>query len=240
MNLMQQIHNSAIIKNCDLGEYPKIWKNVFLLNVNASRNISIGDNSRIENSSFGDYVNIQRQNLIYNSSIGRYTYTGRNFTCWHSRIGAFCSISWNVSIGGANHDYKRLTTSAVLYSDIFDIKGSNEGYNRFDSVCEIGNDVWIGCGAVINRNVKIGDGAVIGANAVVTKDVEPYSIVGGSPAKILKYRFKKSVIQKLLTLKWWEFPVDVIKQNYKLFNEELTDDVLERLFEIKNQINSNQ
>ena len=237
---MNLIHDSAVIRNCDLGEYPKVWKDVFLLNVKASKNISIGDNSRIENTSFGDYVNIQRNNLIYNSYIGRYTYTGRNFTCWHSRIGAFCSISWNVSIGGANHDYKRLTTSAFLYSDIFDIKGSNQGYNRFEPLCEIGNDVWIGCGAVINRNVKIGDGAVIGANAVVTKDVEPYSIVGGSPARILKYRFPKSVIEKLLDLKWWEFPVEFIKQNYELFNSELTDSTLTKLLEIKNQSNYNK
>lgn len=136
--------------------------------------------------------------------------------------------------GGGKHDYNRLTTSAFLYSDIFDIKERNlNGYNRFDTICEIGNDVWIGCHAVINRGVKIGDGAVIGSNSVVTKDVEPYSIVAGSPARHLKYRFPKNIIDDLLDLQWWDLPIDVIKSHFELFNGVPDSLTIEKLRQIK-------
>lgn len=223
------IDNSAKIIDSHIGENTSIWKNVFVKNVSTGKNVSIGDFSRIENSQLDDYVNIQRFGMIYNSNFGRYSYTGRNITCWFSEIGKFCSISWNVSIGGANHDYNRVTTSAFLYSDIFDLKQGNKGYERFHDSCVIGNDVWIGCGAVICRNVKIGDGAVIGANSVVTRDVEPYSIVVGSPAKHIKYRFSSNIINKLLEIRWWELPAEIIKKNYNLFNTIPSEDTLSAL-----------
>ena len=230
------IDTSAIIKNSTFQQKAKIWKNVLLSNSEVSNNVSIGDFSRIENSELHEFVNIQRNNVIYSSVFGRYTYTGRNTTCWNSIIGAFCSISWNVSIGGANHDYKRITTSAFLYSDIFDLKTTHNGYNRFNNDCTIGNDVWIGCGAVICRNVKVGDGAVIAANAVVTKDVQPYSIVAGVPAKHIKFRFDKDIIDSLLDIKWWEFPKDIIIENYELFNSNPTKETLSKLENIRKEI----
>lgn len=234
---MTKISESAQLIKCSLSETTKIWNNVYARNLTTENDVSIGDFSRIENCRFGSYVNIQRNNLIYDSTVGRYTYTGRNFNCWHSRIGAFCSISWNVSIGGGEHDYNRLTTSAFLYSDIFDIKGAERvGYNRFDTKCEIGNDVWIGCDVVVRRGVKIGDGAVVGSNSVVTKDVEPYSIVAGNPARHIKYRFSKNIIDELLALKWWEFPIDTIKQNYELFNSIPDTAMMEKLKRIKAEI----
>jgi len=224
-------HESAKIVNCKLGMNTSIWKEVYLNNVETKNNVSIGDGSRIENTILGDFVNIQRQNLIYNSKIERYTYTGKNFTCWNSKIGSFCSISWNVSIGGANHDYNKITTSAFLYSDIFDLKGNNTpAYNRFIDDCEIGNDVWIGCGATICRGIKIGNGAVIAANSVVTHDVNPYTIVAGVPARPLKKRFSQEIINLLLEMEWWNLPASVIKDHFSLFN---TDPTLEDLQELK-------
>lgn len=225
--------SSATIVNCSLGKGTQIYKDVYLKNTRTEKNVSIGDASRVENCIFGESVKVQRHNLIYDSKFGRYTYTGRNLTCWHSQIGAFCSISWNCSIGGANHDYNRLTTSAFLYSDIFDIAEGRKGYDRFDNNCEIGNDVWLGCGCVICRDVKVGDGAVIGANAVVTKDVEPYSIVVGSPAKHIKYRFPKKIIEQLLILKWWDLPVSIIKKYFDIFNSVPSQEIIEKLIYLK-------
>lgn len=237
MSLEVYIHPTAHIIDNNFGPGTKIWKNTFIKNSQTHSHVSIGDESRLEGCVLGDFVNIQRYNLIYNSELGRYSYTGRNFTCWHAKIGSFCSISWNVSIGGANHDYKRLTTSAFLYSDIFDLKGGDKhdiGYDRFDSDCTIGNDVWIGCGAVICRNVHIGDGAVIGANAVVTHDVEPYSIVAGCPARKIGYRFPEEIRAALLELKWWTLPSEIIKENFELFNSVPNADVLNYLQSLKN------
>lgn len=237
-NIGCTIDKSANVLNSILGESSRVWKNVVLKNSQIGRNASIGDFCRVENTKLDESVNLQRNNLIYNTHIGRYSYTGRNFTCWHSNIGSFCSISWDVSIGGANHDYTRVTTSAFLYSDIFDLKKQNIGYDRFNTECVIGNDVWIGCGAVICRGVKVGDGAVIAANAVVTKDVEPYAIVAGVPATKIKNRFPYTTVKALMKIRWWDFPKDIIISNYSLFNSHPTDEVINKLMNIRTLLDS--
>ena len=93
-----------------------------------------------------------------------------------------------------------------------DITISHNECNRNLPPVIIGNDVWIGDGVKIKNGVTIGDGAIIGACALVIKDVPPYAIVGGVPAKIIKYRFKKNIIKELLKLKWWDLDVEIIKQ----------------------------
>lgn len=146
-------------------------------------------------------------------------------------IGAFCSISWNVTIGGANHDYTRICQHSMLYDEQSGIRPSyiEKSYDRFSEPLSIGNDVWIAAGSIITRGVTIGDGAVIAANAVVTKDVPPYAIVAGSPAKIIKYRFTPEVIELLIQLRWWQWPVDKIQQHYALLSEQPERESLEAL-----------
>lgn len=95
---------------------------------------------------------------------------------------------------------------------------------------EIGNDVWIGANVTILRGVHIGDGAVIGANTLVNKDIPPYAIVVGCPARVIKYRFEETVIQKLLNLKWWNWTDEKIQRNLALFQDEPT---MEKLSLIK-------
>ena len=195
-------------------------------------NVNIGDFSRIENSEFENGVGIQRNALIYNTLIGKYSYVGKNFTSWYANIGKFCSISWNVGIGGANHDYSKLTTHAFLYSPYMGLMGENEGIpanERFLEECAIGNDVWIAANVSVCRGVHIGDGAVIGAGAVVTKDVAPYTIVAGVPAKPIKKRFDDKTINRLLEIQWWNFNDDLIRENFNLFKSTPDNDVLEKL-----------
>ena len=141
-------------------------------------------------------------------------------------IGRFCSFGQNVIAGISGH-----STTALSHSQIFERKQawaepfwdydsrwvySNNNKNRAiepnrDKKCVIGNDVWVGCNVVIMNNVTIGDGAIIAAGSVVTKDVPPYSIVAGVPAKVVKYRFTEAEIEKLLELKWWEYGPNVLK-----------------------------
>ncbi|MCB9772158.1 MAG: CatB-related O-acetyltransferase [Candidatus Omnitrophica bacterium] len=98
----------------------------------------------------------------------------------------------------------------------------------------IGHDVWIGANAVIMPGIKIGHGAIIGASAVVTKDVPPYAIVVGVPAKIIKYRFEPKIIERLLEIKWWDLDKKVIKDNISLFQGEFTEDNLKKLESLRN------
>lgn len=231
-----KIDETATVIDVRGPESAAIWKNTFLKNCTLGERVSIGDFTRTEDSVFANDVNVQRNGMIYNSSMGRHSYCGKNFTMWHSQVGAFDSISWNVSIGGANHDYTRVTTHSFLYTPSMGLMNdSADGYDRFAQKCIIGNDVWIGANAVICRGVVVGDGAVIGAGSVVTHDVDPYSIVAGGPARVIKKRFDDETIKKLLEICWWEFDDEIIKNNYEFFNSYPTKKVLDRLVYLKTE-----
>ena len=176
-------------------------------------------------------------NHIYKASLGRHTYTGQNTVIMDTKIGNFCSIAWNITIGAAEHDFNRITTHAFLYNQYDHIRPEekDEAYDRFEKEIVIGNDVWIGANAIILRGVNVSDGAVIGAGAVVTKDVPPYAIVAGNPAKVIKYRFSDEMIKELLELKWWNFTDDKIQELYPYFEKDLT---IESLKELKEKVMS--
>ena len=91
---------------------------------------------------------------------------------------------------------------------------------KFSKPCTIGNDVWIGCNATILRGVKVGDGAVIGANSLVNRDVPPYAIVGGVPARIIRYRFDERVVEQLLRIRWWDWSDEKIRAHIALFQQD--------------------
>lgn len=228
-----QVDETAEAINVEMDESSRIYKYASVRNSFLGKNVKIGDFSRISDSVFGQNVDLQRFAMIYNSQMGDYSYVGRNFTCWYAKIGKFCSISWNVGIGGANHDYNRISQHAFLYAPQFGMIDSNPIYHRFDSSCEIGNDVWIGCNAVICRNVKIGDGAVIAAGAVVTKDVEPYTIVGGVPARFIKRRCSVDLAEKMINLEWWNLNPQLIKDNVSLFANPITEEMIDKIERLK-------
>jgi virginiamycin A acetyltransferase len=141
------------------------------------------------------------------SSIGKYTYLGNNCNVTKANIGNYCSVANNVSIGPGEHNLSKISTNSVFYN------------NEYDSLtklnCTINNDVWIGVDSIILRGVTIGNGAIIGANSVVNKDVPEYAIAVGSPAKVIKYRFKKNKINKILKSKWWESDIDYARKLMK-------------------------
>ena len=230
------IDNSAVIVDCKIFKTAKIYKNTYVARSILRDDCIIGDFTRAEDCMFDDGVKIQRQCLLYGSKLGRYSYTGKNCNIWHSEVGSFCSISWNVSIGGANHDYSKVTSHSFLYAKEFGFLDSEPYYNRFTDHCIVGNDVWIAANACVCRGVTIGDGAVIGAGAVVTRDVMPYEIIGGVPARQIKMRFDCETVARLLKIKWWEFPKNIIKENIKLFNSKPSDKVLSQMEELKSEL----
>ena len=173
------------------------------------------------NCKFEDNIHIDRFSILHNCSIGKYTYITTNCEISNCTIGRFCSIAGGVKIGLGKHPISYISTSPVFYShnNKFGVK-----WNEDDKVVEsehtnVGNDVWIGTNAIIVGGVTIGDGAVIAAGAVVTKDVEPYSVVAGVPAKIIKYRFNNEIISKLLAAKWWELPAEQLVAYSQLFSD---------------------
>lgn len=147
----------------------------------------------------------------FRGELGKHSYIGDNCRIF-AKIGNFCSISSNVKIIEATHPLNFISTSPVFYSTAKQTNSTFVDKTIFDDLlflpnsnfpCEIGNDVWIGENVLIKGGVKIGDGACIAMGAVVTKDVPPYAVVGGVPAKIIKYRFDKTLIKRLLNSEWW-------------------------------------
>lgn len=220
----------AVCRNVTGPSSARIYKSTQVENTTLGEHATIGDFSRVADSVLEEHTALQRNNMVYGARLGRYSYTGRNTTIWHADIGAFCSISWNVSIGGANHDYDRLTTHSFLYSRDFGLMPEDaQGYERFADPCVVGNDVWIAANACICRGVTVGTGAVIAAGAVVTRDVEPYTIVAGVPAKPIKKRFSQDIINRLLATEWWTLPAEEIRSHYELFNAAPSHETLSRL-----------
>ena len=152
--------------------------------------------------------------------IGIHTYLGSGTKIYNgknTKIGKYCSIGEQVAIGLSEHSYTILTTHPFPYlGNLFQTYGSIKISKdrllpaKFFDKCDIGNDVWIGHGAILLSGITIGDGAIIAAGAVVTKDVEPYSIVAGVPAKHIKYRFDENIRTQLLETSWWDLPEDFI------------------------------
>ncbi len=140
-------------------------------------------------------------------TMGRYSYAGSGTRITDARIGSFCSIGARCGIGGGVHPTETVSTSPAFLRgrNILKKNFAQIPYDPSETV-EIGNDVWIGEGVCIVSGIKIGDGAVIGAHAVVTRDVEPYSVVAGVPARRIRTRFDRETVQKLLDLRWWEWP----------------------------------
>lgn len=124
-------------------------------------------------------------------------------------IGSFCSIA-GMSVVMTGHDYNRFTTYYVKKHVLGELDSKEVQYKR--KTCRIGNDVWVGQNVLIVGGVNVGDGAVIGAGSVVTKDCMPYGIYAGNPARLLKYRFDKEIVDKLLKVQWWQNDIKLIKQ----------------------------
>lgn len=153
---------------------------------------------------------ISKETKIYKESvqIGDYTYMNGG-KIFYAKIGKFCSIGYNVFLGSGEH-YTNKVSTYPLKNKIGHLPGLIDFPEQKD--CIIGNDVWIGNNVSIKQGITIGDGAIIANGAVVTHDVEPYTIVGGVPAKVIRMRFDKEIIEELLKIKWWNWDIDKIKQ----------------------------
>lgn len=196
------ISNASITGLFTIGENAKIVHGV---TIHAGKQISIGDYSIINGP------NTTIANSIHKIKIGR-----------------FCSIARNVDIQEYNHCFKGISTHFVLKHVHNERNQEAEIYSN--GPIEIGNDVWISTQSVILGGVSIGNGAIIAAKSLVNKDVPPYAIVGGSPAKVIGYRFAPEIIAKLQEIRWWDWDTEKLLRNKAIFtSQELKLSELERI-----------
>jgi acetyltransferase-like isoleucine patch superfamily enzyme len=183
-------------------------------------NLFIEYPSLIKNTTFGNNIKLYN-NTIVQSSIDDFTYMGNETQILNSTIGKFCSIGADCKIGLSKHPSETfVSTHPIFYSKLKQagVTFADKNYFQEDQSVIIGNDVWIGVNSIITGSLIIGDGAIIAAGAVVTKDVLPYSIVGGIPAKHIKFRFSQIEMEQLLKDKWWLKDEEYLRKNFKKFH----------------------
>lgn len=200
------------------------------LNFNLRNNIEIGCSTKIRGANLSQNVRVGAHCNIQGGVIESYSYMGDYCVLPQVEIGKFCSIASHVTLAAGNHPMEYLSTSPYTYSHIKNSFTEKQLYSqeffytneKHKYLCKVGNDVWIGTGAMLvcgSKALNIGDGAVVAAGAVVTKDVPPYAVVAGCPAKVLKYRFSDAMISILESEKWWDKDEEWIRKSVEAFSD---------------------
>lgn len=164
---------------------------------------------QIVQATFGRYVEIGRRSRILNAEIGDYSYCDQRTDIANAKIGKFSNIASSVRIGATDHPLDTASLHHFLYrsGDYWDDAVYDADFfgRRASRTAYVGHDTWIGHGAMVKPEVRVGHGAVIAAGAIVTKDVGPYEIVAGTPAKVLRRRQPQDIADRLIALSWWDW-----------------------------------
>lgn len=197
----------------------------------AKYDISIGYMARFKNCSFGKRNTLYEHVQLVNVSMGDFSYVANNSKINNAEIGKFSCIGPETLVGLGRHPSRNfVSTHPIFYSPLRQAQitfSTVSTYEEFEKI-KIGNDVWIGARVLILDGVKIGDGVIVAAGAVVTKDVPDYAVVGGVPAKILRYRFEVNEISFLKEFRWWNKDIDWLSENYAQFHN------VKKLMQIEN------
>ncbi len=176
--------------------------------------VALSRNVRFEKGVTVEYGTVLQADLVGKFTfINKYCLIDKNT----KRIGRFCSIAYNVRIGLGGHPDTWVSSHPFAYDTKYGFVKQSIQIEESKKETIIGNDVWIGANATILAGVRVGDGAIIGAHSLVTKDIEPYSIVYGTPAKHQRYRFSEKIISELLKIQWWNWDDKKIKENIGFF-----------------------
>lgn len=186
----------------------------------ANPTVKLHGNAKVSDSTLQGYNVLFSDVILYNSYLGKHSYIQKCSRVFIAEIGSYCSIAGGVFLGVPQHPLKMVTTHPAFYEEnlpllkTFCTKTVHEESNEKVTV---GHDVWIGENALVMSGLNIGTGAVVGSGAVVTRDVPPYAIVGGVPAKLIRYRFDEETIRKLVDSKWWEQPEEWLEKHWESF-----------------------
>lgn len=166
----------------------------------------------LRNAKLGRFTEIRERVAFWDSGLDDYSYVERQAEVIYASIGKFCAIASNARVNALEHPIERVSQHKITYraNEYFLGARLDQDFRekRRSQAVEIGHDVWVGHGAVIMPGIKIGHGAVIAASAVVTRDVAPYAIVAGVPAKFLKWRFENKISERIIALGWWHWGHD--------------------------------
>lgn len=172
----------------------------------------IHESARVSNSTLGRYTEVSERCRLEEVVMGDYSYIMQDGSVWCAEIGNFANIAAAVRINATNHPTWRATLHHFTYRAADYFEGAENDHDFFEWRREnrvtIGHDVWIGHGATVLPGVTVGNGAVIGAGAVVSKDVAPYTIVGGVPARLIRERFAPETAARMESLSWWDWDHD--------------------------------
>lgn len=186
------------------------------------KSLKMSCSSRAKNVEFGRFNTLHKNSALENVSLGDFSYISDGAKLVNCSIGKYCSIGPECMIGLGKHPARKfVSTHPVFFSDAKHVQNSFSDaayFEEFERI-SIGSDVWVGARAIISDGVNIADGAIVAAGAVVTKDVKPYAIVGGVPARVIRYRFSDEKIQRLLQVKWWDWGIGDLKHRFKDFHD---------------------
>jgi phosphonate metabolism protein (transferase hexapeptide repeat family) len=186
----------------------------------------------VTGSSLGRFCEVKERVLIRSSELGDYTYVERHSELIYTTTGKFCAIAADVRLNALNHPVERVSQHKFTYrpNEYFTGKKLDKAFREqrlTGGRVTLGHDVWVGHGAIVLPGVNIGTGAVIGAGAVVTRNVEPYAIVAGVPARFVRWRFAPDTVQRLLKLAWWDWSharlADAVEDMQTLTAEQFCD-----------------
>jgi len=217
-----QINGLPNIRKSRVGSQCKIEKRSRILNSEIGSHCHISRHAKLKKTHLCEAIRIGPHTKLESVSVGRYSYISGHAELNNVEIGSFCSIGSSLMNHLGNHPSRTfVSTSPVFYMPNAPVPSfsEKETFPSYGGKVKIGNDVWIGQEVLLMDGVTIGNGAIVAARSVVSRDVPPYAIVGGVPARLIRYRFDEETIQQLESFQWWDKEIEWIKSNVDAFQE---------------------
>lgn len=215
-------HGFSRMKETQVAAYSEIGKHTSLIQSKVGKCCKVEKFCKLKSTILDANVSVGSHSRLNNVEIGQFSYLANHANLHNAAIGRFCSIGPYVVNHLGNHPTRKfVSTSPAFYMPNAPIPSfvKKEVFSSYGGRVMIGNDIWIGEQVLLMDGVSVGDGAVVAARSIVTRDVPPYAIVGGAPARLIRYRFTPDVIETLLRFRWWNKDLKWIASNVEYFSD---------------------